>query len=155
MEEQIKSYGINKKKGKLEASEEKRFWRQSAPEVLTSSEAPHQKQDHQRQFSSEDHQELKIIRSWENWSFKRCSNDLISPIIAEDLKIEATANSNGFEGIGCFFFGESWKRTIVRSVQPPSPLLCLCLQQHKNNSYACTNVPSDLEWIWNWSFIGQ
>jgi len=27
--------------------------------------------------------------------------------------------------------------------------------QNKNNSYACNNVPSDLEWIWNWSFIGQ
>jgi len=45
---------------KLEASEEKKFCRQSAPEVLTSLEAPHQKQDHQKQFSSED---LKIIRS--------------------------------------------------------------------------------------------
>jgi len=45
---------------KLEASEEKRFLRQSAPEVPTSSEAPRQKQDHQKQFSSED---LKIIRS--------------------------------------------------------------------------------------------
>jgi len=49
------------------------------------------------------------------------------------------ANSNGFEGIGCFFVGESWQRTIVRSVQPLSPLLCfvsatgqekqLCLHQ--------------------------
>ena len=31
----------------------------------------------------------------------------------------------------------------------------LCLQQDKKNSYACTSVPPDLEWIWNWSFIGQ
>jgi len=105
---------------KLEASEEKRFWRQSTPEVLTSSETPHQKQDHQKQFSSED---LKIIRSWENWSFKGCSNDLITPSIAEDWKNEATTNSNGFEGIGFFFVGEGWKKTIVRSVQPLSPLL--------------------------------
>jgi len=80
----------------------------------------HQKQDHQKQISSED---LKIIRSWENWSFKGCSNDLITSGIAEDWKNEATANSNGFEGIGCFFVGECWKRTIVRSVQPLSPLL--------------------------------
>jgi len=104
---------------KLEAYEEKRFWRQSAHEVLTSSEAPHQKQDHQKQFSSED---LKI-RSWENWSFKGCSNDLITHSIAEDWKNEATAYSNEFEGIKCFFVEESWKRTIVRSVQPLSPLL--------------------------------
>ena len=125
---------------KLEASEEKRFWR--SPETVFIKR-------------SEVHQELKIIRSWENWSFKDCSNDLISSIIAEDLKIKTTTNSIGFEGIVCFFVGESWKRTIVRSVQPLSPLLCLCLQQDKNNNYACTSVPSDLEWIWNWSFIGQ
>jgi len=31
----------------------------------------------------------------------------------------------------------------------------LSLQQDKNNSYACTSVPPNLEWIWNWSFIGQ
>jgi len=31
----------------------------------------------------------------------------------------------------------------------------LCLQQDKNNSYACTSVPLDLEWIWNCSFIRQ
>jgi len=31
----------------------------------------------------------------------------------------------------------------------------LSLQQDKNNSYADTSVPPDLEWIWNWSFIGQ
>jgi len=29
----------------------------------------------------------------------------------------------------------------------------LSLQKDKTNSYACTSVPSDLEWIWNWSFI--
>jgi len=66
---------------------------------------------------------MQIIRSWENWSFKGCSNGLITPSIAEEWKNEARTNSNGFEGIGCFFFGESWKRTIVRSVQPLSPLL--------------------------------
>jgi len=31
----------------------------------------------------------------------------------------------------------------------------LSLLQDKNNSYACNNIPTDLEWIWNWSFIGQ
>jgi len=31
----------------------------------------------------------------------------------------------------------------------------LSLLQDKNNNYACNDVPTDLEWIWNWSFIGQ
>jgi len=36
----------------------------SAPEVMRSSEAPHQKQDHQKQFSSEaeDHQKLRELK---------------------------------------------------------------------------------------------
>jgi len=106
---------------KLEASEEKRFWRQVVLKKLTSSEA----------LSSEAGR-LK--------NFKCCSNeDLITPIIAKDWKNKATTNSNGFEDIGCLFFGECWKRTIVWSVQPLSPLLCfvsatgqeqqLCLHQ--------------------------
>ena len=33
--------------------------------------------------------------------------------------------------------------------------LFVSLHQDKNNSYACNNVPSDVECIWNWSFIGQ
>ena len=47
--------------------------------------------------------------------------------IAEDQKSEATVNSNKFEGIGCLFFEERWQSTIVRNVQPLSPLLSLCL----------------------------
>jgi len=90
----------------------------SAPEVITSSEAPHQKQDHQM---------LKIIRRWNNQSFKGCSKVLIMPSIAEDQKSKPTANSNEFEGIGCLFFEERWQSTIVRSVQPLPPLLSLCL----------------------------
>ena len=31
----------------------------------------------------------------------------------------------------------------------------LSLLQDKNNSSACNDNPTDLEWIWNWSFIGQ
>jgi len=73
---------------------------------------------------SEDHQELKIIRSWKNCSFKGCSMDPIKPNIAENYKVEATANSNGFEVIGCLFVGKSWKRTIVGGVQPLPPQLC-------------------------------
>jgi len=31
----------------------------------------------------------------------------------------------------------------------------LSLLQDKNNSCACSNIPTDLKWIWNWTFIGQ
>jgi len=117
---------------KLETSEEKRFWRQVVLK-LTSSEALSSEAGHQKLTSSEaseDHQELKIIRSWRSSeagrlkNFKCCSNeDWITPIIAEDWKNKATAISNGFEGIECVFIRERWKRTIVRSVQPLPPLL--------------------------------
>jgi len=89
--------------------------------------------------------EAVFIRSWRSSEAMRikaskgCSNDLISSNIAEDWKNKATTNSNGFEGIGCFYVGESWQRTIVRTIQPLSPLLCflpatrqekqLCLHQ--------------------------
>jgi len=42
----------------------------NAPEVMTSSKAPHKKQDHQK---------LKLIRRWKNQSFKGCSKVLITP----------------------------------------------------------------------------
>ena len=95
----------------------------SVLEVMTwseasSSETPHQKQDHQK---------LKIIRRWKNQSFKGYSKHLITSSIAEGQKSKSTANSNEFEGIGCLFFGEHWQSTILRSVQPLSPLLNLCL----------------------------
>ena len=66
---------------------------------------------------------------------------------------------NVFQSLRCLLLQERWKRTSVRTVQPPSSLLWLCfgcaLQQDKDNSSACRNVPSYKEWIWNWSFIGQ
>jgi hypothetical protein len=48
----------------------------------------------------------------------------------------------------------------VRTVQPPSPLLCFVstLQDKKTApeyGYACKDVPSQWEWISNWFFIGQ
>jgi len=122
---------------KLEVAKKKRFWRQAVLK-LTSSEALSSEAGHQKLTSSEaseDHQELKDWRT-----SKCCSNeDWITSIIAEDWKSKATTNSNGFEVIGCLFVGESWKKTIVWSVQPLSPLLCfvfatgqeqqLCLHQ--------------------------
>jgi len=111
---------------KLKASEEKRFWRQVVLK-LTSSKALSSEAGHQKLTSSEaseDYQELKITISWKIEEFQCCSNeDLITPIIVEDWKNKATTISNGFEDIGCLFFGERWKRTIVRSVQPLPPLL--------------------------------
>ena len=96
------------RKGNLKHME-KVLLKSSAPEVMMSSKAPHQKQDHQK---------LKIIRRWKNQSFKGCSKDLITSSIAEDQKSKATTNSNESEGIGCLFFEECWQSTIVQSVQP-------------------------------------
>jgi len=84
----------------------------------SSSEAPHQNQDHQK---------LKIISRWKNQSFKDLSKLLITPSIAEDQKSKATANSNEFEDIWCLFFEKRWQSTIVQSIQPLPPLLNLCL----------------------------
>jgi len=90
----------------------------SAPELMTSSQALHQKQNHQK---------LKIIRRWKNQSFRGCLKVLITPSITKDQKSKATVISNEFEGIVCLFFEERWQSTIVRSVQPQPPLLSLCL----------------------------
>jgi hypothetical protein len=63
-------------------------------------------------------------------------------------RLEMWSNSQ-FERIWrhwMLIFKRHWQSTIVRSVQPLPPLLCFCL---------CYNVPSQRDWIWNWSFIGQ
>jgi len=72
----------------------------SAPEVMTSSEASSSEAPHQKQ----DHQKLNIIRTWKNQSFKGYSKDLITSSIVEDQKSKTTVNTNEFEGIGCLFF---------------------------------------------------
>jgi len=136
------SNGINKK-------ETWSVWRKevlktSAPEVMMSSEALHRKHT-----SSEAH----FIISWWKWSFKRVFkgfNHAISlqktsrikqQLIPKDLKtleaysLKRVEKGQLYELYNHYFF--------------------LSLQQDKNNSYACTSVPLDLEWIWNWSFIGQ
>ena len=102
---------------KLEASEEKCSWsddvirnkfiRSISLEAISSEAEVHQKM-----------RDLKL---------QRLFNGLITSSIAEDWKNKVTANSNKFEGIGRFYFGESWQRTIVRTVQLLSPLLYLCL----------------------------
>jgi len=69
---------------------------------LTSSKALYSEVVHQKLTSSE---VLKIIRSRKTGSFKGCSNVIITPIIAEEYKLEATANSEELKCIGCLFFG--------------------------------------------------
>jgi len=85
----------------------------------------HQKQVHQKHLIKS-----RITRSWRSSGDERikgCSKVLITPSIAKDQKSKATTNSNEFEGIGCLFFEERWQSTILRSLQPLSPLLSLCL----------------------------
>ena len=64
----------------------------SAPEVMTSSEASSSEAPHQKQ----DHQKLKIIRRWKNQSFKGCSKVLITPSIAKDQKSKAMTITTRF-----------------------------------------------------------
>ena len=92
---------------------------------LTSSEVPLQKLftrswRHQRFWRSsraEDHQKLKDWRL--QMLFKWYCNHTY---FCRRLEHEATANSKESESIGCYSF-ENLERTIVRSVQPLSPLL--------------------------------
>jgi len=106
-------------KRKLKASGENCSWSQSAPEVMTSSEASHQKLNITRSCSSSEDAKLKALKVVQ-WIQSRLS-------IAEDQKSETMANSNEFKGIRCLFFEERWQSTIVRSVQPLPPLLSFCL----------------------------
>ena len=139
--------------------------KRSAPEdqkcswrMITSSEADsHQKQVVQKQL----HQKLKLIRSWLSpqaedskintskviyWIRKHCRRllDGCNGHFGEDLKaLEA-------------YLQKALTLYYVRTVQPPSPLLCfVSTLQDKKNSSACNDVPLQWEWIWNWSFIGQ
>jgi len=96
--------------------EDKRSWRSCRHQKHSPHKLVTRSWRHQKFWRPSEAERLK--------NFKCCSNnDLITHIIAEDWKNKAMANSNGFEDIRCLFFGERWKRTIVRSVQPLSPLL--------------------------------
>jgi hypothetical protein len=55
---------------------------------------------------------------------------------AEDWECEATVILNGFEGIGCLSTKSVDKSTIIRSVQPPSPLLC-CVPATRQEKQLC------------------
>jgi len=133
---------------KRSAPEVKCSWRQSAPRVMTSSEAA------SSEVVSPEAKWFKIL------SFKSCFMDRSSSEIGRRL-VELC---NGhFKRIWRHLGGKIQRALTlysVRSVQPPSPLLCfVLLLQDKitalKYNHACNNVPSQLEWIWNWSFIGQ
>ena len=123
---------------------------QSALEVMTSSEASSSEAPHQKQY----HQKLKFIRRWKilkSWEY-----DLITSRHCKRLK----EYSNGP-------WDEIWKhwmlvlsRALTKDncticITTSSTILFVSLQQDKDNSSSCINVPSYKECIWNWSFIGQ
>ena len=106
---------------KLEASEEKCSWSQVFLKWWHHQKLHHQKLSFVRSWRSseaEDHQQIERVKALK---------DLISSNITEDQKSEATTNLKGFESIGCLFSQDRWQRTIVRTVQPLSLLLYLCL----------------------------
>jgi len=78
---------MESKRKKLEASEEKRFWRQVLLKCWRHQKHLTRSRSHMKHISSE---VLKIIRSWRSSEAERieaskgCSKDLITPIIAED-----------------------------------------------------------------------
>ena len=86
----------------------------------------------------------------------RCTKTLNSSQTLKYFRLWTTSDSESGNS-----FSECKKEKFLKTqFNPPScgfsHLHCvLSLQQDKKNSYACTSVPSDLEWIWNWSFIGQ
>ena len=99
---------------------------------MTSSEASSSKASHQK---------LKITRS--------CSS-------SEDARLKASKVVQ--------WTWRQWMLVLWRALTTYNCTKCttttsttqfLSLLQDKNNSSACNNVPTDLEWIWNWSFIGQ
>jgi len=47
------------------------------------------------------------------------------------------------------------KYNCTKGTTTTSTTQFLSLIQDKNNSSTCNDVPTDLEWIWYWSFIGQ
>ena len=124
-------------KRKLEASEEKCSWSTKcswSDDVIrrNSSEAHHQKQDHQK---------LKFIRRWKILEIQRAGNMVSSRLgIAKDWKSITTTLEMKFESIGCLFYQERWQRTIVRTVQPLPPLLCSCLC----NKTRITALPAEM-----------
>jgi len=138
---------------KLEASEEKEVLKTSAPKVMTSSEAPYQKQ-----ILSE---VLKIIRSWRSSEAERIVASKANQRIQSRLTLQKTRRLKQrliqmeLKSLDAYSLERVEKRQLYEVYNHYLHSSVLSLQQDKNNSYTCTNVPPDLEWIWNWSFIRQ
>ena len=118
-------------KRKLKASEEKCSW---SDDVIRNKfiKAPHQKQDHQK---------LKFIRGWKILKIQELELCPWSrPSFAKDWKSITMGLEKEFESIRCLFYQERWQRTIVRTVQPLPPLLCLCLY----NKTRITALPAEM-----------
>jgi len=122
-------------KRKLEASEEKCIWSISAPEVMTSSEAS---SSEARSPEAEVHQEmrdLKLQRLFIGFylvqhcrRLKECSNGSCERIWKHWMLVLTRALT---------------KDNCTNCTTTSSTTLFVSLQQDKNNSYACNNVPSN------------
>jgi len=126
----------------------KRSWGDDVWSEASSSEA--------RSSEAENHEKLKFIRRCKLKVSKAVQWIQCRLSIAEEWKSKATTNSKGFKGIGCLFF--CWALTRYNCTKCTTTIFTtysLSLLQDKDNNSSCNNVPSYMECIWNWSFIGQ
>ena len=104
-------------KRKLEAPEEKCSWSTKgswSDDVIRSKFI---RSKITRSWSSSGAEELKALKAGISLSCLR---------VAKDIKKCINGLEMDFEDLRCLLFQESWKRTSVRTVQPPSPLLWSC-----------------------------
>jgi len=143
---------------KLEASEEKRFWRQvllkwwrHQKHVIISKITKgkfHQKIC--RSSGAADHQKLKELKLQK--AVQRIQSRLS---LQKTRRMKQRPIQMDLKSLDAYSLKRVEKEQLYELYNHYLHYSVLYLQQDKNNSYACTRVPPDLEWIWNWSFIGQ
>ena len=98
----------------------------------------------------------KFVKAPHQKHFKGCSNNLITPKHCKRLK---ECNNNLWDEIWMHWMlvlsRALTKDNCTNCTTTSSTTLFVSLQQDKDNSSTCRNVPSYKECIWNWSFIGQ
>ena len=151
LEEQKRAKESTKKK--LEASEEKCSWstKCSWSDDIIRNKFIRSASSEARSPEAEVHQKMKNLKDSKSWKY-----DLITSNHCKRLK---EYNNGPWKGIS-----KHWMLVLSRALTKDNCTNCttttsttmfVSLQQDKDNSSACRNVPSYKECIWNWSFIGQ
>jgi len=118
----------------------------SAHEVLMSSEAPHQKQISLEVLKiirrAEDHQKLKELKLQK--AVQRIQSRLS---LQQTRRMKQQPIQLDLKSLDAYSLERVKKRQLYEVYNHYLHNSVLSLQQDKNNSYACTSVPPDLEWI--------